>query len=237
MSSASLKVELKSQRWLWTTLTVLGLLFGALLLALGVGVSIAESGAPGIVGGGVLVSVAAWGLVFGVRALRLARARPELLLTPDSLTVLHPGLLRRPLVINRSDVEAVCIGDFIRDNAAANRTLRWQRMRQGSPMVRASDCLPDFSSVMGGRVPDVLVVLRRPFDLGTTPRRGLKSLAPETAPFNGPVRGARIKGFLGTAADRDAARHVLSGWRPVLDRPSEEILAWISPAHPRHGSR
>lgn len=237
MAVPSLRIELRSQRWLWMALTVVGFLFGAIMLFLGVGAFIVGfTSIAWAAAGVVLVAIAVWGLVFGSLALRLAQARPQLLFAPECLAVLHPGLLRQPLVIKRGDVEAVCIGEFVnhRPSLDVDRRSLWQRLRQNlesrSQAVRASDCLPDFSSVMGGHAPNLLVVLRRPFDLSTLPRRGLNSLAPETAPFNGPVRGARIRGVLGRVIDPEAAREALSTWGVVLERPTEEMLAWVAPA-------
>lgn len=245
VSEPSLRVELKSQRRLWISMAVLGFSFGALMLFFGVAAMVAGFASIGWVAFGVLlVAIAAWGLVFGRLALRLGQARPQLLLTPESLVVLHPGLLRQPLVIKRSDVEAVCLGNFVnyRQRPDLTGASLWKRLRSYSRWldsggtaltVSASEHLPDFSNVMGGRSPDVLVVLRRPYDLSTIPRRGLGILAPEAAPFNGPVRGARIRGVLGRADDLDHARQAFSPWGVVLEHPTEEILAWISPSR-RH---
>lgn len=243
MSESPLRVELKSQRWLWISMAVVGFSFGALMLFFGIGVMVAEFRSFGWIALGVLlVSTAAWGLVYGRLALRLGRACPQLLLTPQSLVVVHPGLLRQPLVIKRSDVEAVCLGNFVEYRQpppdAAGASL-WRRLRSYSHWldsggtaltVMASTSLPDFSTPIGVGRQDVLVVFRRPYDLSTIPRRGLGILPDESATFHGPVRGARIRGVLGRAVNLDHARRAFSPWGVVLERPTEEMLAWISPS-------
>lgn len=246
MSEPSIAVELKSQRTLWISMAALGLSFGGLMLLFGVGAMIAGNASLAWLAFGVLLTgIAVWALVFGGLALRLSRARPRLLVTSESIVVEHSGLLRQPLVIGRSDVEAVCLGDFVgyrkRPPDMAGASL-WRRLRSYSHWldsggttltVTASENLPDFSNVMGGHSPDVLVVLRRPYDLSTIPRRGIGILAPEGAPFHGPVRGARIRGILGRADDLDHARQAFSPWGIVADSPTGEMLAWIAPTRSR----
>lgn len=250
-SGPSQGVKLKSQRGLWFSMAVLGGSFGALMLVFGVAVMIGGSASPGRIAVGVLlVALGVGGLVFGRLALRLGQSRPQLLLTPESLLVVHPGLLRQPLEIKRSDVEAVCLGNFVGyrqppDLAGASL---WQRVRSYSRWldsgstgltVRASSSLLDLSSVMGGRSPDVLVVLRRPYDLSSIPRRGLGILAPETAPFHGPVRGARIRGVLGRAANLDDARQTftLCEWSSTIPPRRSSLGSPLPAAAPDDGAR
>lgn len=93
VSEASISVELGSQRALWISMAVLGFAFGALMLLFGVGAIIAEPGsAAWLAFGVVLLAIALGGLAFGRLALRLGKARPRFLVTPESLVVEHPGL-------------------------------------------------------------------------------------------------------------------------------------------------
>jgi hypothetical protein len=243
-------VELKSQRFLWAFMAVLAFCFSGLALVFAVGALLGDSGSPAsLIFGAVVVAIAVWGLAGGRLLLRLARARPRLLVSASNLVVEHPGLLREPLVIRRNHIEAVCLGSFVRYRRPppdATGASRWRRLRSYSRWldsggtaltVSASEHLPDFSNVMGGRSPDVLVVLRRPYDLSTVPRRWLGIVAPEGAPFNVPVRGARIRGILGRAVQLDQARQAFSSWGVVVERPTEEMLAWISPSRRPHSSR
>ncbi len=243
-------VELESQHVLWGFMAVLAFGFSGLFLLFAVGALLGDPGSRGsLIFGAVVVAIALWGLAGGRFALRLARARPRLLISATNLVVEHPGLLREPLVMQRNDVEAVCLGNFVKYRYPppdATSASPWRRLRTYSrwldsggtaPTVSASEHLPDFSNVMGGRSPDVLVVLRRPYDLGTVPRRGLGIVAPEGAPFNAPVRGARIRGILGRAVQPDQARQAFSHWGVVVERPTDEMLAWISPSRRRSPER
>lgn len=243
---SSVAVELKSQRVLWTFMAILAFSFSALMFLLAVGALLDEGGSPAsLIFGVVLVAIAAWGLAGGLVAWRLARARPRLLVSATNLVVEHQGLLRGPLVIGRNDIEAVCVGNLVKYRQPPPKTAGaspWRRLRSYSRWldsggtalaVSASEHLPDFSNVMGGRSPDVLVVLRRPYDLSTTPRRWLGIIAPEGAPFHVPIRGARIRGILGRAVQPDDARRAFSPWGVVLEHPTEEILAWVASARPR----
>lgn len=241
-------VELKTQRWFWRSMAWLGFAFAGLMLLLMVAAGAADSPAAARLGLAVISAFpAGWGVVFGRRAARLRRATPRIVLSSDKLVVDHPGLFREPVTIPRTDVEAVCLGSFVgyrRPPPGRSGISPWKWLRRYSRWldsggtaltISASRTLPDISNVTGGRTPDILVVLRRPFDLGALPRRGLDMLSPEGAPFNGPVRGARIRGFLATATDLDNARQAFSPWGVVLEAPTEEMLAWISPSRSRSG--
>jgi hypothetical protein len=248
ISGPGATVDLKSQPWLWRSMAWLGFAFAALMLLVAVAAGGADGPAAARLGfAAVSVFLAAWGFVFGRRAQRLSRARPRLVLLSETLLVEHPGLLREPITIARADVEAVCLGSFvgyrqIPPKGTGVSPWKWLRrysrwLDSGGPTVTvsASRTLPDISNVVGGRTPDILVVLRRPFDLSTLPRRGLDILVPETAPFSGPVRGARIRGFLATATELDSARQAFSPWGVVRETPTEEMLAWVAP--PRSNQR
>ena len=242
-------VELRSHRMLWTSLAVVVILLSALssLFAFGAFVGI-DRWPDRLAIGSFCAVIAVGGFVFSRRALRLGRARPRFLVGTDALVVEHPGLLHRPLVIPRRDVESVCLGQFIgprRPRPSSGGVGLFRRLRAYSrwldsggqfPSVSASEVLPDLSYPLyyplGGPMADVLVVLRRPFDLGTIPRRGLGILAAEGSAYFGPTRGARIRGMLGRAVHIDDARQAFSPWGVVVERPTEEMLAWISPARP-----
>lgn len=246
----ALGIALKSQRLVWLFMTVAAFTFGGVLLVVALAAVAASPGSPAwLIFGAVVAAGAAWGLVGGRLALRLTRARPRLVVSAEELVVEHPGLLRAPLVIRRSDVEAVCLGTFVGYRHPPDRGAgsRWRRLRAYSRWldsgdtaltVEASANLPDFSNVMGGHHPDVLVVLRRPYDLASLPRRGLGIfLATETGPFEVPERGAKIRGLLATASDLDQARRAFSPWGVVRDTPTEEMLAWVSPSRGRQRGR
>lgn len=243
-------VHLKSHRMIWTALGIVVLPIGA-VATLAALVSLAATMSwPERLGLSALclaVAIPSW--LFGLRALRLGRARPCLVVKPDALVIHHPGLLREAVSIPKTDVETVCVGDFVKrrrsppdseGNGPFRRLRTYSRWLDSGgqfPQFTASTVLPDLSFPlyypMAGPFSNVLIVLRRPFDLGRAPRRGLAVLADEGSVYRGPTRGARIRGLLAAAMDIDEARRAFSPWRMTQEAPTEEMIAWVSPARPR----
>ena len=239
-------VHLKSHRMSWTALGIVVLPIGA-FFALAAPVSLAATMSwPERLGLSALcVAVAIPSCLFGLRALRLGRARPCLVVKPDALVIHHPGLLREAVSIPKTEVETVCVGDFVKrrrpppgseGNGPFRRLRTYSRWLDSGgqfPQFSASTVLPDLSfPFYFGPFSNVLIILRRPFDLGRTPRRGLAVLTGEDV-YRGPTRGARIRGLLAAARDIDEARRAFSPWRMTQEAPTEEMIAWVSPARPR----
>jgi hypothetical protein len=243
-------VRLKSHWMIWFSLALVVLPIGVGMSMVGLVSLAANTTLAERLGLGALCGVVgAWALLFGIRALRLGRARPRVLVKMDELVIEHAGLLQKPVVIPRSEVESVCIGDFIKPRRARPRAAgkgpvgrvlaysRWLDSGDQFPQFTASAVLPDLSFPLyyplAGPFSNVLIVLRRPFALGRIPRRGLGILTDEGSVYRGPTRGARIRGLLAAAMDVDEARRAFVSWGVTQEAPTEEMVAWVSPSRTR----
>lgn len=242
-------IRLNSHRMIWLGSAIVVLSIGAFAALAAVAFFVAGTGWPERLGLGAMgTAVAISSLLFGIRAFRLGRGHPCLLVEPDALVIQHPGVLRERVVIPKSEVETICIGNLVKPRrqppSAGKRPLsrlrsysRWLDAGGQFPHFTASRVLPDLSFPfyypLAGPFSNLLIVLRRPFDLGEVPRRGLGILSDEGSVYRGPVRGARIRGLLATVTDTQEALRVLSPWGVIQEEPTEEMIAWVSPARVR----
>jgi hypothetical protein len=230
MTPASDPIELRGQRGPWAVLTVVLALVGFFFLLLGIGVLVTRAGFGVadrlVLGAGG--SVAGVLILLGASAsLRMARAHPLLRIETDAFILEHPGLLRLPLVVPRSEVAEICAGEGARTNP------------QPSP---SSEILPNFSSPLrfSARPPNVLVVLRDRLDLDGLPRRGLWAVAffsDRFGSYEGPPRGGVVHGLVFAAFRIDEVTRAFGRWGVLVNTPSDAALAWVSPEQMRQRFR
>jgi hypothetical protein len=240
MTQASEPIELRGQRGPWAFLTVVLVLVGFFFLLLGIGVLATRGGFGAadrlVLGAGG--SVAGVLILLGARAsLRMARAHPLLRVETEAFILEHPGLLRLPLVVPRSEVAEICAGDFLHrkdspgEGGGANL--------HPSP---SSEILPNFSGPLrfSARPPNVLVVLRDRLDLDGLPRRGLWAVAffsDRFGSYEGPPRGGVVHGLVFAALRSDEVTRAFGPWGVLVDTPSDAALAWVSPEQMRQRFR
>jgi hypothetical protein len=239
-----MRVDLKLPRERWA-------FFGALFLILGIPfvvavplllvVATADQNPGALVGvvfgpmiGGVWVPA-------GIVAWRISRSRPSIVVTGDTITIWHPGVLVRPVELSRADVHAL----YVRPFEGRHRPPRfegngWQRLRQRSrwadgrvgvpnPLPISSWHCPDLSVLHSFEDHNLLIVFANPMPMTDTARRGLGALSLAVArgmSFTGPTKATVARGFFALAVDGEQARRAFASW-PKAETPYPELWDWL----------
>jgi len=172
-------------------------------------VSLLDRDGGDLVGGLIFLLLGAVATPAGVAAWHLGRAHPALIVDDYGLTVDHPGVLKRPLRLDRSEVHSVYVRSFPgHERSPTFDGTGWERFRQrvrwvdsrGGPQCRlpvsAMDA-PDLSVLDVLEDRNLLIVLATSLPMKSLARRGLGSLALAVArgpSYSGPTRAtvARI---------------------------------------------
>jgi hypothetical protein len=203
-----------------------------------------EESAVKLVTGLVFAAACAWVAWLLARPALVRRAYLEL--TEDSLLVVHPGLLKRPLEIPRAAIKAATIDP---------RQWRWRwlgnkgRFHLGGPgndpavaaqipewlfSVVGSSPYPLLSTV--DDVPNVAFVFSEP--VRTRPvRRGTRPFATK-GPVHVPVYGRDIRGLLIKVKDPGAAEAALSSWTTLRPFTATDVMGYEpDPVYARKAKR
>jgi hypothetical protein len=244
VQDARVRIELDLRRGVWNVfavlLTVTGVPFSIAAIALLV-VSLLDRHGGDLVGGLIFLLLGAVATPAGVAAWHLGRAYPALVVDDYGLTLDHPGVLKRPLRLDRSEVHSVYVRSFPgHERSPTFDGTGWERFRQrvrwvdsrGGPQcllpVGAMDA-PDLSVLDVFEDRNLLIVLATSSPMKSLARRGLGSLALAVARgpgYSGPTRATVARGLFGVVGDEHAARVAFASW-PSADTPAADVWDWL----------
>lgn len=231
-------MRLGIQRSQSTAFAVLLLGVGAAtaMVALGfLGASILDRNAGGLVGT-LPMAVLAWPfLTAGVAALRIARSRPAVVVTEESVRIEDQGLFARPVHLSRREVHSVYVRPFpgggdpprFYGRGALRRMQQWHQSQPSVP-VSSLHC-PDLSLLPPAQSHNLLIVVTRSMPLKDVARRGLGAIQLILArgqPFKGPTRATVARGFFAALVDEDEARQAFASY-PTAEAPDPEPWNWL----------
>jgi hypothetical protein len=210
---------LLSRRW-WTGLAILfsawvalGVIGIPLLIA-----GVAHGSGHPLENGAIAAGLGALGLPAAASAWRIGRSHPSVILDDATLTIHHPGILRRPLHLDRRQVRAL----YFRPS------LDPPRRGQLPVSIR---CAPDLSLEAGSGA-NMVIALAEPLPLRSLARFGLGLwnliVIRGGAPYYGPTRRTVAYGFFARAVSDDASgAALLDAWRPEPSEPAESLWNWL----------
>lgn len=186
-------------------------------------------------------------LWLGLGALDVARSRSARLeIGPDRLAIVHDGLLREPLIIERAAVEAVTLDLRARDDRRAAAAVRRGGIVRPSfldPRIPVVSAAASSHSLDGTAVaPNMVVMLRRPVRAPRIPlaaRVLLRLTQGKTGRYRGPKPGDELRGIRLAVADADAAGNALASWDVLttLARDERYLMPIAEADHAKAGRR